>query len=329
MIMLIYKRPQQGFTIVELLIVIVVIAVLAAISIVAYNGIQTRAKASAASTALTQAAKKLAIYEVDNSNSYPTNLASIGINDTGSISYQYSYNNSTIPATYCVTATATDISYKIAQSGPPTAGGCAGHGAGGSPAMTNLHPNPGAVSASSGFSTYNGSGGNVAPSSINSSAVWSASGSAFRVTWTTVGNPNSGDISVYANTSTQLVAGATYTIRARYIAGQSGNMNPPGLWASSGVFTMIARSTNSTTAMAAGAPVEFWLTFQADATALSSGIRLVMQPQGMVVGNYFEASEVVVYQGARQSSVGFVWGNSPNWVWNGTANSATSTGPTP
>lgn len=34
---------RQGFTIVELLIVIVVIAILAAITVVAYNGIQTRA----------------------------------------------------------------------------------------------------------------------------------------------------------------------------------------------------------------------------------------------------------------------------------------------
>ena len=37
------KQKQTGFTIVELLIVIVVIGVLAAITIVAYNGIQTRA----------------------------------------------------------------------------------------------------------------------------------------------------------------------------------------------------------------------------------------------------------------------------------------------
>ena len=38
---------QKGFTIVELLIVIVVIAILAAITIVAFNGIQQRAKNSA------------------------------------------------------------------------------------------------------------------------------------------------------------------------------------------------------------------------------------------------------------------------------------------
>jgi prepilin-type N-terminal cleavage/methylation domain-containing protein len=35
--------PRQGFTIVELLIVVIVIAILAAITIVAYNGITNRA----------------------------------------------------------------------------------------------------------------------------------------------------------------------------------------------------------------------------------------------------------------------------------------------
>ena len=37
------KNRNRAFTIVELLIVIVVIAILAAISVVAYNGIQNRA----------------------------------------------------------------------------------------------------------------------------------------------------------------------------------------------------------------------------------------------------------------------------------------------
>lgn len=40
------KETQKGFTIVELLIVVVVIAILAAITIVAYNGIQNRAYTS-------------------------------------------------------------------------------------------------------------------------------------------------------------------------------------------------------------------------------------------------------------------------------------------
>lgn len=40
------KRHSSGFTIVELLIVIVIIGILAAITVVAYNGIQDRAKTS-------------------------------------------------------------------------------------------------------------------------------------------------------------------------------------------------------------------------------------------------------------------------------------------
>lgn len=49
---------RDGFTIVELLIVIVVIAILASISIVAYGGIQDRAKSSAAQTLASQIARK-------------------------------------------------------------------------------------------------------------------------------------------------------------------------------------------------------------------------------------------------------------------------------
>lgn len=49
---------KRGFTLVELLIVIVVIAILAAISIVAYNGVQNRGKAAAAQSLASQVAKK-------------------------------------------------------------------------------------------------------------------------------------------------------------------------------------------------------------------------------------------------------------------------------
>lgn len=62
---------KRGFTIVELLIVIVVIAILAAISIVAYNGIQNRGKASAAQSLGAQVQKKVEIYNTVTS-AYPT-----------------------------------------------------------------------------------------------------------------------------------------------------------------------------------------------------------------------------------------------------------------
>ena len=46
------KKQQNGFTIVELLIVIVIIGILAAITVVAYNGIQERGRVSKANSDL-------------------------------------------------------------------------------------------------------------------------------------------------------------------------------------------------------------------------------------------------------------------------------------
>jgi len=59
-------KTKSGFTIVELLIVIVVIAILAAISIVAYNGMQNRADNSKTVAAATAYIKAMKLYKVDN-----------------------------------------------------------------------------------------------------------------------------------------------------------------------------------------------------------------------------------------------------------------------
>lgn len=67
-------KEERGFTIVELLIVIVVIAILAAIVIVAYNGVQNRAKNSAAQASANTLQKKVEAYNAEK-GAYPSTSA--------------------------------------------------------------------------------------------------------------------------------------------------------------------------------------------------------------------------------------------------------------
>lgn len=67
-------KKDRGFTIVELLIVIVVIGILAAIVIVAYNGVQNRAKTTKAQTNASAVQKVAEAYNADN-GVYPGTIA--------------------------------------------------------------------------------------------------------------------------------------------------------------------------------------------------------------------------------------------------------------
>lgn len=59
------KNKQPGFTIVELLIVIVVIGILAAITVVAYNGVQAKARTAAVNSDLRSLETAMLMYRAD------------------------------------------------------------------------------------------------------------------------------------------------------------------------------------------------------------------------------------------------------------------------
>jgi len=130
-------RSPRGFTIVELLVVIVVIAILAAITIVAYTGISQRAVASSLQSDLTNASTSLKMFQVDNGNfpsTISTNCSASPDTSTnkclkfssGNNYIGYSANNQSSPKTFLLIASnsATTSSssqiYKVTDSTAPT-----------------------------------------------------------------------------------------------------------------------------------------------------------------------------------------------------------------
>lgn len=120
------KKKSQGFTIVELLIVIVVIGILAALVLNSFNGVQARARDTERRTDVNAVATQLEVYYNDKSGyPTPTDIVSTGwhagnlkgadaaafidpkgvmINGTAS-SYTYTNNNGTASTTGCVSPT--------------------------------------------------------------------------------------------------------------------------------------------------------------------------------------------------------------------------------
>ncbi|MEO5949946.1 MAG: prepilin-type N-terminal cleavage/methylation domain-containing protein [Candidatus Saccharimonadales bacterium] len=86
------KRPGAGFTIVELLIVVVVIGVLAAIVIVAYNGVQQRARDANRMSDVTVINKALELYYIDYGR-FPNGSGSTTINSGWSTTADASWQN--------------------------------------------------------------------------------------------------------------------------------------------------------------------------------------------------------------------------------------------
>ncbi len=109
------KKSLNGFTLVELLIVIVVIAILAAISVAAYNGISARANESRAYALLTQAQKYIQLQHTAD-GTYPETISGAQLGDD----VQYVATDTT----YCAQIETKSATYSVTASSQPTAAEC-------------------------------------------------------------------------------------------------------------------------------------------------------------------------------------------------------------
>lgn len=116
-------KKQSGFTIVELLVVIVVIGILAAISIVSFNGVTAKAEEVVVKSDLKNASTQLEITKIET-GSYPATGADLKRSDGTEFTYTFATGN------YCLSATRTNkpaIIFHVSSSNQNiTDGACPG-----------------------------------------------------------------------------------------------------------------------------------------------------------------------------------------------------------
>lgn len=315
-----WAKKQTGFTIVELLIVVVVIAVLAAITIVAYNGIQNRAKESAAKSAASQSAKKINATAVTNAELFPTDKADMlnvtGIQEVNGVSYQYSVAADL--KSYCLTTTSGTLSYYTTNTNAtPISGGCPGHGVAGLPPVTNRFLDP-TFSGGSGtanqsgvtpsIATYNGSPMARAVTTTTTDASIRLQGASYR--WAI--SPGQ---AVYASATIYNASGATraFTFNLRFYDTAGASLG-----------SQIAIVQSSTQSINDNSSFTFTVSGTAPANTASVGVNANrVNGTGSASGDTYYVDNVYL----SDTASGYADGDSPNWVWNGTQYASTSTGP--
>jgi prepilin-type N-terminal cleavage/methylation domain-containing protein len=312
---------QRGFTIVELLIVIVVIGILAAITIVAYNGVQSRAHAAAAQADATNLSKLLAVNYSTN-GSYPTDLTTV--NNGGPLSATdnttYVYHPGASNASYCATVTNATTSYIITDSAPnPSVGGCAGDGQGGQSAITNLAINPSAA-VNTNYWSNNGAGGSISRDAATSRPGSLSTGS-IKTSYTTTVSLST---QLWDGTTTPLApiaAGESMTISAWVKSSTAGRtIRIAHRWRNSANSQISESDSSYLTTSTGWTQISF--NAQAPATVAYDHISFYFDAQA---GDTMWLDDVMVTKGT--TNYNYADGNSPNWIWSGAVNNSTSQGP--
>lgn len=320
------KKAGLGFTIVEVIVVIVVIGIIAGISVVSYQAVTDSARKQAAKTDAQTVAALVNKYKADK-GSYPADLNAITLPSGVTSTFQYTYNREA--ATFCVTATVNNTSAYV-KSGSTEAkeGGCPGHSINGGSTVTNLIPNPAVRTAVTGWAVgaagstgtqarvATGGPEGVADSFYRRTNTAAATSSPITLITTSTGlnaipveASTQYTASIYARSSCVVSAG----LRVDYAA-----YNSTGASVGSAGGALVKNTANT------WVRVSYTFTTGADVAYIRPYISF-SGPTVCPDDSTFDATAAMLTKTDRAYSYGD--GDSPNWIWNGTPSNSTSTGP--
>lgn len=302
-----WAQKQKGFTIVELLIVIVVIAILAAITIVAYNGIQNRSKDASMRSAVSQVGKKILAYAPLNNDSYPaegTYRTDLGLSaDTAQATYDYYVSDDR--KAFCVSVTNTTstplLAYSYTQNGTLVEGRC----------VKNLVVNPSFATDLNGWLQY------------QSTRTWVSGGVHGTGRLAIVRTAAATDaMSAQALESSAIEPNTPYRFSA-WIWGDTAQtlLQFIGLQESAGTWRTMAVHFNRTITTT---PTRYSASGTTPSDVLSTN-RVVLRSANVDAATvYYDG--VMLTKGATLYQYGD--GSFPNWSWTGVPHASTSFGPT-
>lgn len=189
------RRIQSGFTIVELIVIIVVIAILATIVIVGYNAVQNQAMANSLKSDLENSKSELT-RSLANQGSYPADAGALA--PSNGATFNYAVDNTQSTKRFCLQASAKGQTYYITQDSVPKEGSCPALG--NSPTVTWTERGPSNASWWRGAISNNGQRAVIAPYYAGSLQTTSDGGA----TWTArtaAGQSQWGDVKMNADGS--------------------------------------------------------------------------------------------------------------------------------
>lgn len=314
------RQKYTGFTLVELLIALVVVAILAAIIYVAYSGIQSRVAVSILQKDLSDASKTIKLYQAEN-GSFPADISQVQLSASEGTSYQYTRDTATNPQSFCLTAIKNSFVQRITSGSSPESGVCVGHQVNGQPITYNMATNPS-------FETNLNTIANQLVTSSRST-VWATHGN-YSIEITPTGASNDTAVAIGGNGGgmrLSLQQGKTYTITARVylpapltgtLAGGSRRIIMFQRTATASYWSISSNSPPNT-----AGEHQVSLTFTVHSAATEAFVRLY---HGGASGSgtvHFDS--IMLVEGS--SAIPYADGNTSGWTWTGTADNSASYGP--